>query len=302
MKPTDNDELNRDSSGYIGDVPPVTDFNSLVRDSFSDITEFYRSQSGQSCLLTATRYGKRFVLKCLKEDFAHIPFYQVALAKEFRLGIELDHPNIINTIGFTDIEGHGHSIILEYIDGENLARHFLHHTITPRHGRMIASQLRSALEYLHSKQIIHRDIKPENVMITFSGNVVKLIDFGLADSSSYTIVKITAGTRSHMAPESFKPGAKVDVKADIYSFGILLKEIAEKSGDTELAAIGTRCTATDPEDRPQSVSDIDIPSAHTPAVRQSGSFLASRTLTVILSVLLPILTILTGLLIIKRFL
>ena len=283
------DTADDQSSGFYSDVTPdtVTGIDSLIPDAFTDLGELYTSRSGQSRIVTASRYGKRFALKCLKDDYAHIPFYQVALAKEFEIGISLDHPNIAKTIGFTDVDGVGKAIVMEFVDGESL-RDMLSHCdmITPRTARAIASQLADALRYIHSKQIIHRDIKPENVMITHSGNVVKLIDFGLADGSGFTMIKLPGGTPGHTAPEQMQPDAKASVKGDIYSFGRLLEDLADKADDSGLMALARRCTSPDPDDRPDSLAEIDIPL--TPS---SPGFLASRALTVILSLLLLILIV-----------
>ncbi len=88
-------------------------------------------------------------------------------------------------------------------------------------------ELLECVNYLHKQNIIHRDLKPINILITKGGNgrFVKLCDFGLAvihefDDQSHTE---GAGTEKYMAPE-IKNGTHYDIKADIYSLGIVLKE------------------------------------------------------------------------------
>ena len=62
-----------------------------VESAFSGLSQCYVSASGHTRLLTATRYGKRYMLKCLKADFLYTPVYRQALTKEFEIGLQLDH-------------------------------------------------------------------------------------------------------------------------------------------------------------------------------------------------------------------
>lgn len=87
---------------------------------YKNLKEFYVSKSGHTRLFTATKYGKRFMLKCLKKDFLYIPVYQQALSKEFEIGLQLEHPNICHTIELEQIDNLGTTIVMEYVDGDNL--------------------------------------------------------------------------------------------------------------------------------------------------------------------------------------
>ena len=89
-------------SGFLTDIDTaaishVVDANYVT---FLDMKEVYASASGHTRLLSATRYGRRYMLKCLKTDFLLAPLYQQLLRKEFEIGIQLDHPNICRTIGW----------------------------------------------------------------------------------------------------------------------------------------------------------------------------------------------------------
>ena len=297
------DDSAKETSGYFEELPSEynLDLQSLVPGSFRDIKKMYVSKAGPTQLLEATRYGKRFVLKCLKEEFRIQPFYQLTLAKEFEIGISLDHPNIVKTIGYEDIEGVGKAIVMEYVDGETLRDILDNRQLTSQRARSIALQLVRAIEYLHSKQVIHRDLKPENVMITHSGSIVKLIDFSLSDSTSFTMIKIPSGTAGYTAPEQMRPGAKADVRGDIFSFGILLKELGEKADDPDLIGISRICTNLNPEARPQSIEDLDITSYLSRKKRKPTSLVRSAGLTVCLAALLMILTAITAFLGYKRY-
>lgn len=97
-----------DINNQIGDVNSVTT-------EFSDIKECYISKFGYTRLFKAKRFGKTYMLKCLKKDYLYTPLYRMALNKEFEIGLQLEHPNICHTIGWEELDGLGPTIILEYM-------------------------------------------------------------------------------------------------------------------------------------------------------------------------------------------
>ena len=186
MNNSDTEILDDSPSGYMSDIDGEMDsaVRIPVQNAFRDISEFYVSRSGHTRLLTATRFGKRYTLKCLKPDFAYTPVYRQALAKEFEIGLQMDHPHICRTISMEEVAELGTVIVMEYIDGDTLKSLIDSKTLTPDMARRVTEQLADALGYIHSKQIIHRDLKPSNIMITHNGHNTKLIDFSLRRSQN----------------------------------------------------------------------------------------------------------------------
>ena len=212
-------DMNDDASSYI-----VSDFEGLSS-TFSEMVEL--PSTGYCRLYKAKRYGRWFLLKCLKQELSSDTAYQQLLRKEFEIMMRLQHPSIMQAIGMEDVlmdDGHyERCLIAEWIDGETLAQYL--ETNPSRSDRQrIAIDLAEALAYIHHQQVVHRDLKPSNIMITYNGSYVKIIDFGLADTDSHAILKQPAGTLKYMAPEQATK-ALPDVRNDIYSLGVILLEM-----------------------------------------------------------------------------
>lgn len=224
--------------------------------TFSGITELYVSSSGYNRLLRGERYGRLHVLKTLRQEYAHSAFHETALRKEFNIAYSLEHPNICRTLGWEMVPAIGRCIIMEYIDGITLKEFMEQGKLTRPIAQKIITELCDALHYLHSRQIIHRDLKPSNIMITHNGNNVKLIDFSLSDRDDYDVLKLPAGTRYYLAPEILQPNTRVDFRADIYSLGVIIGEMAVAIHDKQLANISRHCTRRRPEKRYSSATDV----------------------------------------------
>lgn len=249
---------NRLTSGFTTNLAEeMNDTDGMAgRNGFRNIKPFYVSASGHARLFTATRYGKRYMLKCLKEDFLYTPVYQQVQNKEFEIGVQLEHPNICRTVGLEQVDGLGQAIVLEFVDGDNLQSLIDRKLLTPQLAKRISGQLMDALEYMHNKQIIHRDLKPSNIMVTHKGRNVKVIDFGLSDSDSFCVLKNPAGTSGYIAPEQLLPDSTSEPSADIYSLGCVFGEMSKVARCRKLKTLATLCTVRDINRRPKSIGEL----------------------------------------------
>jgi eukaryotic-like serine/threonine-protein kinase len=145
--------------------------------------------------------------------------------REARAAGQLSHRNVITIHDLGEHEGQPY-LAMEFLKGEDLQ-----HRLTGRDPMSlarkleIASEICDGLAYAHRRGLIHRDIKPANIFITDEG-VVKILDFGLARmvTSELTASNMMLGTLNYMAPEQIR-GERIDHRADIFSFGVVLYEI-----------------------------------------------------------------------------
>jgi len=200
---------------------------------------FVVASQGYNLLVRAKRFGRWWLLKGLKSEYRNQMLYRTLLRKEFDLLMTMQHQGVVAVADWTEVEGLGECIVMEWIDGETLDK-WLEKRPSLNQKRRVAEQLMDALEYVHGLQVVHRDLKPQNIMITRSGQNVKIIDFGLSDSDNYAILKQPAGTENYISEEQRKQWV-TDVRNDIYSLGCVFRDM--RLGLFSKCVIN-RCTAS----------------------------------------------------------
>lgn len=200
-----------------------------MEDSFEGISRVFTDmeiirESETNVVARAKRYGRWWLLKALRPELTLQEAFRQRLRKEFDVTAQLQHPAIVTTVGLETVEGLGECIVTEFVEGHDLATVLARGDTLLFNKRRMAAELLEAVEYIHAKGIVHRDLKPQNIMVTDNGGHVKLVDFGLADSDSHTVLKQPAGTPKYMSPEQ-KAVPRADVRNDIYSLGVILGQM-----------------------------------------------------------------------------
>ncbi|MCR4812048.1 MAG: serine/threonine protein kinase [Bacteroidales bacterium] len=235
-----------ENSGFI-------DGHENIATEFTDIEPLGECRNGYSQVFKAKRYGQWFVLKRLDPAVADAVGYRNLLHKEFLISVELNHPNIAKTHSMEPVEGLGLCIIEEFIDGEDWGSYFSRVRPDKQETLRIVNELCDALSYLHSKQYVHRDLKPSNVLITHNGHHIKLLDFGLADNDTFSIIKNVVGTARYAAPE-LAYTTKPDLRSDIFSLGVMLDGLPLRW--STLNRVSRRCRKQQPDKRYRSVEEL----------------------------------------------
>ncbi len=189
-------------------------------------------RGGMGCIYKVydNTLGEVVALKTLLPEFVKDKMVRDRFFNEARIARQLSHPNIVRVhdIGMAD-DGIVY-ISMEMLPGRSLRS--LLDKLKPGQRLPVNAILRmfdalcAALDYAH-KYTIHRDIKPENVMVLPDGSI-KLMDFGISklmSNPNLTSASMVMGTPHYMSPEQLKNTAKVDVRADIYSVGVMLYEV-----------------------------------------------------------------------------
>jgi serine/threonine protein kinase len=190
-----------------------------------------------------TKLGRRVALKILPKAMADDPERLERFQREAKVVASINHPNIVTLYSVEEDEGL-QFLTMELVEGEDLE------ISLPEDGFPLAKifditiPLADALVAAHEKGVVHRDLKPANVMVT-KDHRVKVLDFGLAKlglespvplgdedetalaptSSTLTGDGTIMGTAPYMAPEQLE-GLPVDHRADLFSFGVLVYEMA----------------------------------------------------------------------------
>lgn len=176
---------------------------------------------------TQVRLDRPVAIKILSQEVTDDEVnYAERFRNEARLMARLSHPGIVSLIDFGETSAGQLFMVLEFIEGSDVARLLDERPILPpQEALSIAAHVCDALEYAHVRGVIHRDIKPANVMLDVQGRV-KVADFGLAKltagSGGLTLTNMVMGTPDYIAPETFLGMSLADHRADVFAVGVML--------------------------------------------------------------------------------
>ncbi|HEV7241883.1 MAG TPA: protein kinase [Thermoanaerobaculia bacterium] len=176
------------------------------------------------------------VIKLMRSNISADAGAHERFLREARLATKIQHPNVAALFDFSTLDDGSHYMVWEYIEGINL--HELidqRGPLSARYAAKLAVQALMGLDAIHRAGIVHRDISPENLMILRDdegAERVKIIDLGIAKSAASddnkTKTGIFVGKWKYCSPEHLgmlTPGERIDGRADLYSFGIVMYEM-----------------------------------------------------------------------------
>ena len=254
---------------------------------------------GRVFLAEHTTIGRRAAIKVLHPEYAVRQGVLQRFFNEARAANMVRHPGIIEIYDHGTAPDVGAYLVMEFLDGEDLHKRLRRmRRLDPEAAVGILRRVASAVGAAHAAGIIHRDLKPDNIYLVPdpdhpAGERVKVLDFGVAKlvgdgelQGRKTRTGAVIGTPIYMAPEQCDGAKDIDLRADIYSLGIITYEalsgrppfIAEGFGQliaqhighdappltrwvdgvpASLASVVHKCLEKDPADRFQSMGELE---------------------------------------------
>lgn len=218
----------------------------------------------------AVYFGRR-----VTEDFEHVAAIKVVrgdvasprlierLRAERRTLARLKHPNIAQMYDGGETGDGAPYFIMEYVSGSSLDDYAAENSLPLDERLAIFVEICRAVSFAHRNLVIHRDLTPANIIVSKDGHI-KLIDFGISHSldeadteNAHAMAQLTM-TKGYAAPER-KSGAPASTITDIYSLGVILKELTDGVAAPrrkDLDAIIAKASADAPEERYQTVDAL----------------------------------------------
>ncbi|MBL8230356.1 MAG: serine/threonine-protein kinase [Bryobacterales bacterium] len=254
--------------------PPMVDVssslspNDVLAGRFTILERIGRGGMGEVYRARDERLRRIVAVKVLSPRLASDQTYRKRLEQEARVVSSLSHPAIcpLHDLGS---DGDLVFLVMEYVPGEALDARLKRGPLPLEQAASIALEICGGLQHAHANGLVHRDLKPANVMLSPHG--VKLLDFGIAcrtgvrESSTEAVAAETRtgltaagqilGTPAYMSPEQAQ-GKPVDTRSDVYSFGLMLREMLPDAVPARLQSVVGRCLEADPQQRFRSAAEL----------------------------------------------
>ncbi|HEY2441121.1 MAG TPA: protein kinase [Solirubrobacteraceae bacterium] len=214
------------------------------------------------------RLERPVAVKIVADTLADDESWIKRFKREARAAAALSHRGVVPVFDYGVEDGRPY-LVMEYVPGGTLAQRLTADADTgarrtrrpdgaagrPPSPEHLARELLEALGAVHAAGILHRDIKPANLLLDGQGHI-RLTDFGIAqprDSTSLTRTGMVVGTLRYLAPE-VAAGKPATVQSDLYSAGVVIRQVAGERPAPALEALVAALTAEDPRERPASAS------------------------------------------------
>lgn len=172
-------------------------------------------------LLTGNDGGKNTLIAALKPEHRDKPQYQRALKRQYAQCHELEHPNIVRYLEMRDNTEYGVCIVMEWQPARTLAE-YLKEGHSGEEKKAVVRQIADALAFMHRSNMVHGALNTSNIFVTNQADSVKILNFRFTYADA---LSEPATTMKFRAPEAKDGTVTLDARTDIFSLGMILKEM-----------------------------------------------------------------------------
>jgi serine/threonine protein kinase len=195
-------------------------------------------------------FEQRVAIKLLRPGITDVDRFDA----ERRVLAQLRHPYIASLVDGGSVDGIPY-IVMELVDGVPIDQYIRNHALNQRERLELFILVCQAVQHAHASLIVHRDLKPANILVTSEG-IPKLLDFGIARRDGSKSTMLAPLTPRYASPEHYTGGI-ITTASDVYSLGVLLKELLEDTPlDLDLTNVLAMATRQEPERRYGSVAQF----------------------------------------------
>lgn len=190
---------------------------------------------GEIYEVSHSRLAGRYAMKVLRAEVAANSEALMRFQREAKVTSTLQHPNIVQVIDFSTIEGGQPYLVMEFLDGPELAQVLKDGKALPL-PKIVSyvKQIAAGLMAAHRHDVVHRDLKPQNIFVLevagSDNDLIKIVDFGISKINAVTATITSAstviGTAQYMSPEQARGRInEIDAKSDQFSLALIVYEM-----------------------------------------------------------------------------
>jgi serine/threonine protein kinase len=226
--------MNSEVTAPRSESPPTLSAGRIVADTYRIVRRIAAGGMGEIYEATHLRLAGRYAIKLLRPEIAATPDALARFKREAMVTSALRHPNIVQVIDFSAAEGGAPFLVMEFLDGLELAKVIEAGPLPLSRVVSQVKQIASGLTAAHESNVVHRDLKPQNILVLevvgHEQELIKIVDFGISkvkDLTTGLTTKATVmGTVQYMSPEQARGSIEdIDAKTDQFALAAIVYEM-----------------------------------------------------------------------------
>jgi serine/threonine protein kinase len=226
--------MNSEVTATPSPATPTLSVGQIVADTYRIVRRIGAGGMGEIYEATHLRLAGRYAIKLLRPEIAATPEALARFKREAMVTSALRHPNIVQVVDFSALEGGAPFLVMELLDGPELAKVIAAGPVPLSRVVPMVKQIASGLTAAHESHVVHRDLKPQNIFVLevvgHEQELIKIVDFGISkvrDLATNLTTKATVmGTVQYMSPEQARGAIDdIDAKTDQFALAAIVYEM-----------------------------------------------------------------------------